>query len=114
MFDKHNKMKQKNKGFAAISELILESAIKSVIKKTSRYKIRILRLLKKNQPKFISEIQRHLGISYKETYRHIKEMKELGYIRIEIQKKTKHKPVFVYLTDVGKFILDLSDRGSIK
>lgn len=58
-------------------------------------KLNILILLNYRDKMTISEIQRVLGISYKETYRHIKELISLNVLtRIE-KKYQKHNPVYI-------------------
>lgn len=44
----------------------------------------------------ISQIQRELKISYKETYRHVKELVEAGILDRVKEKKRKHQPVYIY------------------
>jgi len=81
----------------------MESIIKSfLIKPSSPYKLRILLSLFSKEPKSISDLQRVLGISYKETYRHIKEMILSGEIQKNIKTKTKHSPADITLTEKGK------------
>ena len=71
----------------------------------SPYKIEILKQL--SEPKNISEIMRLVGISYKETYRHIKELDECLWIHKKKQKEEKHAPVLITISPAGKMILEL-------
>ena len=93
-------------------ELIKFSMIKETM---SKYKLSILELLSEKQPLTISEIQRKLNISYKETYRHIKELTTTKLILSEKQTKTKHAPVNITLTEKGKkFISEIKELDEMK
>lgn len=73
--------------------------------KFSKYKKKILIAIS-NKDKSISEIKRELGISYKEVYRHTKELEQLKLISCNKQMQTKHNPVQVSITKVGKSFLE--------
>jgi DNA-binding MarR family transcriptional regulator len=70
----------------------------------SKYETQILFSLLDKEPKTISELQRDIGISYKETYRHLKILNARGFVKGEKQTQTKHSPVFITLTEKGKAI----------
>lgn len=79
------------------------STIKESLKKPmSPYKNKIILLLFSKEPKTISELQRDLGISYKETYRHIKELIKDDLLKRHREEDKKHAPVNITLTDKGK------------
>lgn len=79
------------------------STIKESLKKPmSPYKNRIVLTLFCKEPKTISELQRDLGISYKETYRHIKELIKDGLLQRHREEEKKHAPVNITLTKKGK------------
>lgn len=61
------------------------------------YKVDIMNIVFNEGEKTISELQRMLGISYKETYRHVSELAEIGVIKREKRIKEKHAPVYVSL-----------------
>lgn len=74
----------------------------------SEYKVKILLELSKDEPLTITQIQKKLKISYKEAYRHVKELSEKhDFIKRDKQKNTKHSPVNIYLTNEGKEIAKL-------
>ncbi len=74
----------------------------SLGKPVSPYKNRIILALFCKEPKTISELQRDLKISYKETYRHIKELIEDGLLQRHRENNKKHAPVNITLTEKGK------------
>jgi len=63
----------------------------------SIYKLKILELLSNNNEMTISEIQRALGISYKETYRHVKELIGAGFLLKDKREEEKHHPAYISL-----------------
>jgi DNA-binding MarR family transcriptional regulator len=86
-------------------ERYIEGFLKELMKNPmSPYKLKVLKILFKKQPLTISEIQRELDISYKETYRHISELITLKYIERVKLVKEKHTPVNITLTENGKAI----------
>ena len=54
-------------------------------------------MLNKKKQMSISEIQRELGISYKETYRHVKGLVNVGILSREKKFKEKCCPVYLKL-----------------
>jgi len=58
-------------------------------------KTKILKLLK-NKKKNISEINRELGMAYNNTFRNIKELKEMGYVKLT-KSRTQNNPTIVEL-----------------
>jgi len=67
-------------------------------------KFRILKLLE-DKKMSISEIQRAVKLSYKETHRHVKELKNKGCLMTDKKVKEKHSPVIVSLSEQGKAIV---------
>jgi DNA-binding MarR family transcriptional regulator len=70
-------------------------------------RLRIIRFLYKNQPKNISQIMRHLKISYKETFRYVCQLEEWGYIIKEKRNKEKCTPVYISFTKKGLELAEL-------
>jgi len=63
----------------------------------NKNKNKIISMLGKKEKMTISEIQRELDISYKETYRHIKELVEAGILKRKHNSNEKCQPVYVSL-----------------
>lgn len=81
---------------------ILEKIKEIKTKPLSKYKQELMFYLLINEPKTISEIQRELEISYKETYRHISELIEDNLLQRNREQNKKHAPVNITLTEKGK------------
>jgi DNA-binding MarR family transcriptional regulator len=73
----------------------------------SEYKHQILLALLEKEPRTISEIMRHLNISYKETHRHVAELTKNGIIQRNRNNKEKHAPVYISLTENGRKVAEL-------
>lgn len=85
--------------FKNIDELSL-GLVNAFIHKNKK---KILLMLEKRDKSFvkekmsISDIQRELGISYKETHRHVKELVNAGLLKREHSLKEKHQRVYISL-----------------
>lgn len=99
-----------------LGKLLEALLVKEILKgkSVSKYKIQILKILAKEEPKTISELMRDLNISYKETHRHVKELVEKSKFVNRQQKKKgeKHAPVYLRLTDSGKWYAEMLMRYS--
>lgn len=57
------------------------------------YRLSILRLC--GRPHNISEVQKHIGISYKTTYNHVKELERAKLVKTKVHINQKGKNVMV-------------------
>lgn len=76
------------------------------IMRMTKPKASILTFLNDYKDQSISQIQRALKTSYKEAYRHVKELISWGWVSREKQTKQKHAPVYLNLTEEGKKAVD--------
>ena len=81
--------------------------INNFLKGVLSYKFKILNLIYENSKDLsISDIKRKLNISYKETYRHTKELVLAGLVKRDKREREKHEPVKISLTEEGKKFIE--------
>ena len=90
-----------------LTDLGIGIVVLDIVVNMGNYNKQILELLNKKEMN-ISELQRELKISYKETHRHTKDLINISLIHAVKKSNEKHQPRILSITLYGKEILKKS------